>query len=105
MECLVAELLLERLALRDVSVVHDDAADRRVVEQVLRDRLEHPEGPVAVTRSELERGFGPGHGRHLVEPSLDGGTVVGMDGSGRRAPDRFVRENARAPVPPQGSGT
>ena len=35
-ERLVAQLVLERLAARDVAVVDDDAADRRVVEQVLR---------------------------------------------------------------------
>ena len=39
-ERLVAELLLERLPLGDVAVVDDDAADGRVVEQVLGDRLE-----------------------------------------------------------------
>ena len=39
-EGLVAELLLERLPLGDVAVVDDHAADGRVVEEVLGDRLE-----------------------------------------------------------------
>src|SRR4029078_11138165 len=57
MEGLMSKLLLERLPLGDVAVVDDHATDGWVVEQVLGDRLEHPERSVVVA------GAGPRHPR------------------------------------------
>ena len=54
-ERLVAELLLEGLSLGDVAIVDDDAADGRVVEQVLGDRLERSPRAVGVAGAELDR--------------------------------------------------
>ena len=64
-ERLVAKLLLERLALGDVAVVDDDAADGRVVEQVLGDRLERSPGAVGVAGPELDRHLGAARGRDV----------------------------------------
>src|SRR4029079_7735603 len=67
MEGLMSKLLLERLPLGDVAVVDDDATDGWVVEQVLGDRVEHPERSVVVAGAELERRFRAGHARDFVQ--------------------------------------
>ena len=53
-EGLVGELLLELLALGRVARVEDDAADARVGEQVVRDRLEVAPAAIAVAQPELD---------------------------------------------------
>jgi hypothetical protein len=82
-ERLMTELLLERLALGDVTVVDHHAADRRVVEQVLGDRLERPPRAVRVQDAELERRLGAAGRSDIGESSLDRGAIIGM-GLGRQ---------------------
>ena len=54
MQCDLAELLFEDLALADISRREHDAADRRVVHQVRRDRLDLAPDAVAVPQPPLE---------------------------------------------------
>ncbi len=107
-ERLVAELLLEGLALRDVAVVDDHAADGGIVEEVLGDRLERPPRVVGVAGPELRPGLRATHGRDVGQPAFHGSRDR-RDGcrrrsAGRPAPRHDGRGSARRPGSRSGSG-
>ncbi len=78
-EGLVPEFVLERLAGGDVAVVDDQAGDRRVVEEVLADRLDRPPRAVRVTDAELPGGLRAGRHDDVAEQLLGPFPVVGVD--------------------------
>ena len=78
-ERLARQLRLEHLALGDVAVVDDDAADRRVVEQVAPDRLHRPPRAVRVVDPELEPALGAVPRREIGQRLLHGRAVLVVD--------------------------
>ena len=83
-EGLARELRLEHLALGDVAVVDDDAADRGVVEQVASDRLHRPPRAVGVLDPELEAALGALARGEVGERLLHRRAVVVVDERGER---------------------
>ncbi len=90
MEGAQPQLVLERLARRDVAVVHDHAADRRVVDQVPDDRVDRAPRAVRVPGTELHRGLGIGPPGHGQEQAPQPQPILGMDDVERRLADTLL---------------
>jgi hypothetical protein len=94
-ERLVAELLLERAALRHVAVVDDHALDGPIVEQVLGDGLDDAVRPIHVAGAELGRGLDLRRRHDVGEQALHAGQVLGMDELERLPADPRIRSVAQ----------
>src|SRR5688500_777156 len=90
-ECLMRELMLQRLALGDVAGVDDDAIDGGVVEEVLGDGLEGPPGSVGVTGPELEDRLAADGCGYVGDSTSDRLPIRRMDGRRQGPIDRVVR--------------
>ena len=97
MERLVAELVLQREAIRDVADVQQDPVHGRIIEPVLADDLDAAPLALRVAQAQVDRArravaLGGGADERLRE-----GDVVGVDEVGERAADerrRVVAEDA-----------
>jgi len=91
-EGLVRQLFLERLALRDVPRVEDDAPHVRVVEQVHEQRLDAEPAAVTVVEAVLgQRRVGVGPTAAVHQELQDAGPVLGMDERGQLGPFELGR--------------
>jgi hypothetical protein len=97
-EGLALQFVFERFAPGHITVVDDDAADRRVVEEVLPDRLDDEPRAVEMPNADFRTNLRAGDTREVAEHLLSPLPIVGMDVIERAATDAALGRVAEDPL-------
>jgi hypothetical protein len=84
-------------------IVHDEATDRGIVQQVLADRFDPAPRAVRMLDPELARRHRPRNADDITEELGRPGEVVDVDELERRSPDPLFRREAPGLAPPRSS--